>query len=374
LPNYYIFSLRSITKIPAQRCLVEFEDVLCHSLEGILVLPRIEKSIKSVSKLFRGKNQFKPSLKTEISLKKNGEEQVLILVMLSIGEVGRMLESIAQIKSQFDLIVAYVFDAIIPMSERSKNSWKRKISWHDRAISSLNHLFISASGDQETYKQLYNIPVSVIPVGCDVLKLGSQNTERFIDVIGYGRQKKEHTQVVVNAFNDYHSPRFFYHTDHMEIKAINDFYAHSKFFWKILTRSTIALAYDPMKVSGQREIPFSFLPTRWSECLAAGCLVVGQKPSCPEAEELLFWEDATIEIPEEAEAVVPFLEALLADQERLQAAHRRNYFYALAYHDWRSRIACMLDLLSLPYPKTLEKELEKLNFQRDLAGKPVGER
>lgn len=369
MPEYYILSLREVDRSPAQCCVIEFEDVLVQSLDGKLI------TLKSAQSGFKG-NYFVPFRKqvkaydaTDIPKKETTQDQILMVVVMQIGQAASLLKSISNWRSRFDQVNVYVFDSIVSESVRNTPSWRWKLSSTYRTLSSIDHLFVSMSGDRDTFEQLYNIPVSVLPAACDVIKFGSGNIERSIDVNGYGRQKKEDAQQLATAFNDPQSSRIYHHTDHMSISAINDFYAHRRLFWKLLTRSAIALAYDPFAVLGSRtiKIPFSFIPARWAESLTAGCLIVGKKPNCPEAEELLFWEDATVEMPEETEEVIPFIESLLEDKERLQAAHRRNYAYALAYYDWRIRIASMLDGLSLSYPDSLKVELEKLDQQKNLA-------
>jgi hypothetical protein len=73
--------------------------------------------------------------------------------------------------------------------------------------------------------------------------------------------------------------------------------------------------------------------------------------------DLFFWEDATIEIPDSSQDIIPFIEALLADKERLAAAHQRNQEKARTHHDWRHRLKQIHDCLKLPLPPQLEKDL-----------------
>jgi hypothetical protein len=281
-----------------------------------------------------------------------------MIVDLDMNSLPEILASIPNRRSRFDLVCAYVFDAFIPASEYAKNSWQRQLSPYSRLISSLDYLFIPMTASLQDFQELYQIPVAMIPIACDVKKFASnKNDERYIDVLGYGRQNQEHGKIFSEVYNHPESPRIYYHTDHMHIGKIHDFYAHRRLFWKILNHSRIALAYDVMRADPQKKFTFSFVGQRWFECLTAGCLIVGNKPKYSEMNDLFFWEDATIEIPDSSQDIIPFIEALLADKERLAAAHQRNQEKARTHHDWRHRLKQIHDCLKLPLPPQLEKDL-----------------
>ncbi len=129
--------------------------------------------------------------------------------------------------------------------------------------------------------------------------------------------------------------------------------------FKILRRTKIALAFDTM-YPGMRQFPYSFVTLRWFECGGAGCAILGKRPTAPVADELLCWEDATIELPDDAQASVEFIEELWQDKPRLEATHKRNYAENLARHDWRLRIKLALDCLGVPLPARLVEELSQL--------------
>ena len=109
-----------------------------------------------------------------------------------------------------------------------------------------------------------------------------------------------------------------------------------------------------------REFPHSFVTLRWFEGGAAGCAIAGKRPTTPIAEQLLDWEDATLELPDDPEASADFIEELLQDQQRLESIHKRNYIQNLTRHDWRWRIKNMLEQLQIPLPAPLANELLQL--------------
>ncbi len=76
----------------------------------------------------------------------------------------------------------------------------------------------------------YDVPVEVMPLAADVLKFGSGSVQRIIDVIGYGRQQREHSDLLSATFKQPGSARTYYHTDHATAGAVIDFYSHRRFF------------------------------------------------------------------------------------------------------------------------------------------------
>lgn len=138
-------------------------------------------------------------------------------------------------------------------------------------------------------------------------------------------------------FNNFKNNGIYLHTNHTELGQVHDYVSHRRQFWKLLGKSSIAMAYDPMVVNrpGKNTFSFSFIGQRWFESLAAGCLVVGRRPTCPEVKNYLDWDDATVELPKDDESVIPFLNELLNDDQRLESAHKRNYVHSLLKNDWR---------------------------------------
>jgi hypothetical protein len=269
--------------------------------------------------------------------------------------ICEVLKVIPQWRSRFDIVCAYVLDAFMPQAPKH-----RTVSRFSGLIGMLDHVFIPMTGCAEAYQMAFETPVSFLPYACNVIKFGSNSLNRPIDVIGYGRQHTHHSQLISAHYNTLDSDRLYYFTSHMNISTVNNFYNHRSLFWKILQRSQIALSYDPITTNPER-FPFSFITQRWFECLTAGCLVVGNRPNCPEVSHLLNWQDSTIDMPSCSENIIPFLEDLLTDRERLNEAHQRNYIHCLASHDWCHRIADMFNHLNISHPEPLRQSLEILN-------------
>lgn len=357
MTEFVVASLRNIRKIPAQCCLVEFEDVIADTLNATVISP-----IQSERQARRNKMVSRINPKCYISPPPSSPtpHRVLILVALTMSDAIKLILSMLNSIDEYEMVCAYVFDAGLRNARDNRFKWKKNLSLSYNAVRKIHHLFTPVTGSVGALSEYFDIPVHALPLAADAIKHGSGKICRPIDVTGYGRQNTTHGNLLSLAFNSPDSPRIFYHTDHITATSVTDFYSHRRFFWKILTNSKISLAYNHLDTNPDGRFKFSFLGQRWFESLAAGCLIVGRKPECPEADRLFFWRDATIELPSLPDKVVPFIEDLLLDTERLEVAHRNNYHFALTRNDWGHRIADMLDILNIPCQKGLKARLDML--------------
>lgn len=328
--------------MPAQGCVNEFEDVLADSVGATLACPGSE--LESVAFV-----EHAPAGTAD-----------LFVAGLTIGHVVETLRRARGWRRRFRRVYAYVFDSIFPPTELERSAFRRSISRFSRTVSALDHLFLTCRPAVEAGASCYGIPVSYMPLATDVEKFGSMQPARPITVNGYGRQHSAHLEALADAYNRNDTDRSVHFTSHLSGMVIADPVRHRAFFWKMLAMSRIALAYDILRVDGGRKLPYTFVGQRWFESLAAGCVVVGYRPQCVEAEELLNWPDATIESPEEPEAFLRFIEDLLADHHRLDAIRVSNYCNMAAAHDWGHRIEVMLRALELEPTDALRGRLLRL--------------
>jgi len=99
---------------------------------------------------------------------------------------------------------------------------------------------------------------------------------------------------------------------------------------------------------------------RWPQAWAAGCTVVGRRPTEPELVPYLDWPESTLEIPDDGAEWIPYLESVLDDEEGLRRRRRRNTLEVLRRHDDRLRLRKLLDNLGLEPPERLRAELQRL--------------
>lgn len=341
--TFFVISERNSSKTPSQACVNEFEDVLVGLLNARLICPNIENR-RAI----------------DIHIDSSENERVAFVICISEYKAYQSLLCIRNWRKIFDKVLLYVFDAY-PISKEP--GWiRKKVSRSIRALSDVDHIFIALSGGVERFERDYKTPVSFVPLAADVLKFGSGRSDRCICINAYGRQHVVHSKMLAEHFNDIEKSGSYLHTNHTEISRLHDYILHRKQFWKLLSISKIAMAYDPLVVNrtSANAFSFSFIGQRWFESLAAGCLVVGARPTCSETNVYLDWEDATVELPKNDAAVISFLEDLISDTERLAKAHKRNYMNSLLKNDWRHRLVDILSQLKLDVPVAVQKTIEEM--------------
>ena len=113
------------------------------------------------------------------------------------------------------------------------------------------------------------------------------------------------------------------------------------------------------------------LTTRWVHGWAAGCTVVGTRPTGSGVAELIDWPESTLEWPDDPEMEIPFLESLLADEQGLRRRRHRNVAEALRRFDTRHRLASLLDALGIAKPDPLQAALDRLEVEARLAERQI---
>jgi len=314
----YVLSLRNIEKLPAMSCVVEFEDVIVNSLDAKLIL--FGEEIDSTN-------------------------SILFTISISIYSTDKMLRAINA--SNFSAIYAYIFDPFNNYIDHAMK-FRKLISFHYRSIHKLTHLFVPFRKSVNCFNELYDIPVSCIPLATDVIGKGGYDPNKIIDVNGYGRQPIELSQLLSERFNQRYSNRVFHHTNCATPTKINDFYAHRRLFWHLLRKSKIALVFDVLSTPENRIFPFSVIPQRLYESAAAGCVIAGTRPTSPDMNELFNWPDAFIDLPDDVSGMFDSIEYILQDRD-IETIGRRNYVECLARHDWRHRLIDIANILDLPH-------------------------
>lgn len=360
--SIYILSQRGLQSAIFYDNLFELEDILVQTCEGKLLIP----TARNVKQWAHQRYNYPARLLHRIVRSTVGSYRLLDDVSQSLdrpsvlfvfGIYGldlKILESIPNWRKRFDIVAAYICDA-----------WLLKS--YPKYTSQIDHLFVPMPELINVLKQHLGIPVSLLPFASDVLTHGSGGQNRPIDLISYGRIPKQYHLEFVRKFNQPGSGRIYYRTTPRSREVFPEKSYEDRreqedrmLFGKILRRSKLALAFDSIDAE-MRQFPHPFLTMRWFECGAAGCVIIGKRPNTPLTDELLNWKDSTIELPDNPQESVEFVEELLHDEARLNAIHRRNYIENLARHDWRIRIKDMLEKLNIELPHILIEELSQLN-------------
>ncbi|MBD2020133.1 glycosyltransferase family 1 protein [Leptolyngbya sp. FACHB-36] len=353
--NIYVLSDRGMCSSVSYDPLFELEDILAQTCSATILAPLYRSMMmwaQSRSPLLAKGIARTIGVYESTALPKSSDGPNVLLMVLPFSARLQLLSSIPNWRSRFDVVAAYIFDAWSPEAYPS-------------VARQLDHIFVPMPEIVNSIQSTLEVPVSLLPFASDVLTYGCGRLERTIDVISYGRIPPAHHLAFANAFDAPDSSRVYYRSTprpgHDFAQVIpSDQQRHpldTQQLYQRLQTSKLALAYDTL-YPGMRQFPYSFVTLRWFQCGAAGCAVVGKRPTTPLADELLDWKDSTIDLPDDPCESVDFIHALLQDTPRLHAIHQRNYLRNLDRHDWRHRLQTLLTTLGLPLPHALAQQLD----------------
>lgn len=342
-----IVSARSTLSAPSQLCAYEFE----HVLSVMLSAPIIPVMTDTASA-------------TDTSA---GFDR-LIYVAMSYWQLSRMIERSAALRRRSGTCQAYVFDAFHRYLRRWVDQFPtplrpaaRRIRHELRTLNALSHVFVPTAPLLNEQEEFLNVTHVYLPIGVDAVRFGSARADRTIDINAYGRQPRALTDLLSDRLNIHDGNRRFHHTDHIAQITLSDPERHRALFWRTLTDSRIALAYNPEATGDAGRFDCPFVGQRWYESIAAGCAVMGRKPITAEVDRLFDWPEALIELPDDPEAAMADILTLADDKPRLTAISKRNHQAALNRHDWRHRVAAMAYVLEIEPDARFAAELSHAN-------------
>ena len=249
---------------------------------------------------------------------------------------------------QFDLRVGYLLDGFHPSHLNRP------------ALPKLDHLFVITPCLAKEVQQLHSINASFLSLATNTFPLNGYQPQRSIDIFSYGRTNEQvHAQL--QQFNKPESRRLYMHSTFAG-GEVHNMREHLALLNRLLQRSKISLCFEASNLARFRGR--SPLLYRWFEGWAAGCVIVGKKPQGKGIETLMSWQDSTLSIPDDPDEIIPFFEALLQDEPRLQEISRRNYVECRLRHDWRYRFRDLFNTLNLPLPAPLVEQIEQLQVYK----------
>jgi hypothetical protein len=362
--NIFVLSSRALASSVFCDTVFELENIVVRTCNAQLLVPSardvfqwsytlyplagriLRKAVKSTTGVYNS------PLLPQLSDKPN----VLLVIGISGADL-ELLSSIPKWRERFDVVIAYILD-----------SWAPEI--YSKNVYHLDHLFVGIPEIIDELKQSFGIPVSLIPFAADVLVQGSCQLKRSIDLTSFGRIPSQYDTVFSNKFNQPGSEQIYYRstprTEEQFPKLPYEMRRDepdTRLLFHILRHSKLTLAFDPLyPYPGMRQFPYSFITLRWFYGTATGGAVVGKRPTTHLMDELMNWEDATIELPDDPQKSVEFINELLQDEVRLNSIYKRNYVESLARHDWRHRIQSMLEAVKIPLPQGLLEELSQMKM------------
>ncbi|MGA1677538.1 MAG: hypothetical protein ACO377_14075, partial [Pseudomonadales bacterium] len=201
------------------------------------------------------------------------------------------------------------------------------------------------------------VPVLFQPSGIDTLEFLHTGDQRPIDMIVVGRRDNAFHQAVHEHYLPAERGRLM-----LDFGTRPQGPRLPEAEWRTLmatyARAQVAFCFEPSTLA--RFNGRSTMTHRWPQAWTAGCTVVGRRPTEPELQPYLDWPESTLEVPDDANSWVPFLEMTLQDSEGLQRRRRRNTLEAVRRHDGRWRLSNLMRVLELERPAKLRTELELL--------------
>jgi hypothetical protein len=250
-------------------------------------------------------------------------------------------------------IVVWVFDSF----------WTDQVARIVRFSGVADHVFVTEQEDIETWRRMVRAPVEWLPWGADVLRLGSFNSSRPIDLLRFGRQPAEWD-------DDASSNRV---CESMQLRfqgrppAFADASEGQCALMQVLGQAKFTLSFSNIVSPSEQVHPKrEYLTGRWTDALSAGATVAGIPPKS-ETTRALLWEGALLDL-----ATVDRMKGLtiLVDAVRGWTPDRskHNYLQSLKRLDWRWRFKRVAAALSVRADR-LDAELRLLQAAIDAGSK-----
>jgi len=354
-PSLAIFSLRGLSTHVALCLGYEFEDLLCSALPGTkLYAPRPNRSIQT-------------GLKVKARVTRTGSIGGFLDNVLAVEEMDEHEVLLAVIRGVPDLAL---LDAMKDWRRKSRYAICRfdELNFEDlprlrrrlRALEQFDLVYCSEYYTAEKLREeLKNPDVMYRPPGVDTLGLApaTEPASRPIDVTNLGAL----ADATHNGLLDYAKQIdgfYFYDTlkGRYEARSPSE---HRLRYANTLKRSKYFLSYFArIRREGPPE-QLEFGP-RYSEGLAAGCVLLGSWKSTPAFDRYLGWEDAVIEMPFECPNPSAILRSLDSQADRLREISTRNVRRALEGHDHVHLWSAVVDRLGLPESYHMRQRQEEV--------------
>jgi hypothetical protein len=237
-------------------------------------------------------------------------------------------------------------------------AWVIDSFWLERIPFALKHrphfdqLFVTGGEDVEPWAAALDRPVSWLPWGADVLRLGSENPDRPVDLQRIGRQPAEWdddagTERACSEIGLRFEGR---------PPMLADATANQKLLMGRSSKAKFVLAFsNAVNRTSYTHPTRVYITGRWLDAIATGAVIAGVAPDCVATRELL-WPESTLELGtvERSAGLERIAEAVSTWSPELA---RINHREALARLDWRWRFAELaeaLDIESAPLASELD--------------------
>jgi hypothetical protein len=219
--------------------------------------------------------------------------------------------------------------------------WSSHAEQYRRSIELLNemefdHVFVNLSSCLPAVRSVLRRPCSFLPLAVDALRFAPwpQPPSRVIDYYSMGRRSEVTHKALLRLAEEKNR---FYFFDSAVRSAWNDCFDHRRLLASLLQRTRFLLAHKPSLRTDQAIGADDALTARLFEGAAAGAVMIGTPPSCPDFDEHFDWQDAVIPAPFDCSDIGGLLDSLESRPERLARVRQNNIVQCLLRHDWSYR-------------------------------------
>lgn len=273
---------------------------------------------------------------------KKGED--CLIIVPSACEIEILFTHDKNWRNKFGKVAVYVIDSF----------WTDRIRWFSKYLTHIDHYFVTSPEDAEIWAKSTKVPVSSIPWGSDVLKLGWQKETKDIDLLRLGRQPPEwDDDAISNTICSKNNIKF-----HGRPPSVQDPLETHMLTMRFMKRSKFILSFSNVVDSSPYTHPSKeYITGRWTDALASGAVVVGTTPKCRNVRDL-FWNTAILNIQSTSQVAIVdgVLEALHTWNKDLATTNKIN---ALENLDWRWRFKEISNVFGLSINK-LDSDLIKI--------------
>jgi hypothetical protein len=233
--------------------------------------------------------------------------------------------------------------------------WHERIPRGTRIRSHYDRLFVTDPDDLEPWSDATRLPVSCLPWGADVLRLGSDQPDRPVDLQRVGRQPAAWDddlatdQLMRGLGLTFRSRPPMSETAGENQALLARTFSNAKF--------TLSFS-NVVSPAGYTHPTREYLTARWTDALAAGAVVAGIRPKSAATRSLL-WPEATLELPSAAPTPEALQQLRKAVELWTPERARHNHRIARQNLDWRWRLQELAHTLNVQAPR-LQAEITLL--------------
>jgi hypothetical protein len=195
-----------------------------------------------------------------------------------------------------------------------------------------------------------------LPPGVDALRFCPypELPPRVVDVCSIGRRSDiTHQHLMSMTANN----SFFYLHDSVDGDQAINLAEHRTLLSNIAKRSRYFIVNPGLIDRPDRRGEQIEIGNRYFEGAASGTIMVGERPSNGEFENLFDWPDAVIHLPYGSRDIDMLIRELDRDPERQERIRRTNVVQSLMRHDWVYRWEAMLTTVGMqPMPELYERK------------------